>query len=242
MKRRHLFELADQAWFPRTLADAGTAYLNTLQERFGLVELLVPYVERALPEGAGLVDLCSGGGGPAVAIAERLAVPLVLTDLQPNTHVDPEAALHPDPVDAREVPAELVGLRTVFNALHHFEPEQARRVLADAQQAGQPILVVELSERGLVPLTVGTAFIPLMTWLLMPFVRPVRPLWLALTYLLPVLPLTIAWDGWVSHWRTYAPEELEELVGPLQTDGWTWSWGRDAAGPGSITWLWGRPS
>lgn len=245
MSRLHLFELADQPWFPRTLADAGTSYLNTLQERFGLVELLVPYVERALPEGGSIVDLCSGGGGPAVAIAEKLDVDVVLTDLTPNEHVmvgAGHARLHPVPVDARAVPADLVGLRTVFNALHHFRPEQAREVLADAQRARQPILVVELSERGVLPLTVGTAFIPLMVALMMPFVRPVRPLWLLLTYLVPVLPLTIAWDGWVSHWRTYAPDELEALVDPLQEDGWTWTWGRDRAGPGSLTWLWGGPS
>ncbi|MCB9669603.1 MAG: hypothetical protein H6734_09050 [Alphaproteobacteria bacterium] len=248
LPRLHLFELADQPWFPRTLADAGTAYLATLQEKAGLGAVVAPLVERglALSGATRIVDLCSGGGGPLLAAREHLAapVPVVLTDLQPNVWADrtgPGITVHPEPVDATAVPAELAGLRTVFNALHHFRPEGARAVLRDAQEAGQPILVVELSERGLLPLTVGTLFIPLVVLFVMPLVRPVRPLWLVLTWLLPVLPLTIAWDGWVSHWRTYGPEDLDALVAPLAREGWVWEHGRDPAGPGHVTWLLGRP-
>lgn len=247
--RLHLFELADQPWFPRSLADAGTAYLATLQERFGLGEHVTPLIQRALDEGSArrVVDLCSGGGGPLLAAREHLAEPpdVVLTDLHPNRHVDrsgPGVEVHPTPIDATRVPRELDGLRTVFNALHHFRPDAARAVLRDAQEAGQPILVVELSERTPLALTVGSAFIPLGVLLLMPFVRPVRLDWLLLTYALPVLPLFVAWDGWVSHWRTYAPRDLERLVAPLQRDGWTWTWGQEAAGPGHVTWLLGAPT
>lgn len=247
MKRLHLFELADQPWYPRPLADAGTAYLATLQSRFGLDALVAPLIQRALDTSGAerIVDLCSGGGGPLPAARAHLdsPPPAVLSDLQPNELVDPRqpgVTVHPVPVDATAVPTELRGLRTVFNAMHHFRPDGARALLADAQRARQPILVVELSERGLLPLTVGTAFIPLMVLLLMPLVRPVRPLWLVLTYLLPILPFAIAWDGWVSHWRTYSPAELEELVAPLQADDWEWTWGQEAAGPGKLTWLMGR--
>lgn len=255
MKRVHLFELADQPWFPRTLADAGTAYLSVLQEKAGLAAAVAPLVQRALEVSGAerVVDLCAGGGGPTVALRSGLRtrsgeVPeLVLTDLKPNEarlgDLAGEAGVRawPEPVDARAVPAELTGLRTVFNALHHLRPPEARRVLADAQAAGQPVLVVEISERSLLTLTLASAFIPLGVLLLMPLVRPVRLSWLLLTYLLPVLPFTIQWDGWVSHWRTYSLAEQAELVAPLQREGWTWEMGQEAVGPGRITWLLGHP-
>ena len=254
MKRRHLFELADQPWYPRSLADAGTAYLHLLQQKAGLDKAMVPLFRRAISDAgaARIVDLCAGGGGPtpgarAALAADGLDVPLLLTDLEPNVGslearaVDPGVELHPDPIDARAVPPGLTGLRTVCNALHHLQPDDARAVLADAQRAGQPILIVELSERTLLNLTLGTAFIPLMVALMMPFIRPIRLPWIALTYLWPVLPWTIAWDGWVSHWRTYSLDEQRALVAPLQQDGWVWEMGQDKVGPGHITWLWGRP-
>lgn len=255
MKRVHLFELADQPWYPRTLADAGTAYLATLQEKAGLADALVPLVQRALDASGAerIVDLCSGGGGPVVsqrrALRTAAGTPpeLVLTDLKPSA-----ARLHalatedgvrawPEAVDARAVPAELTGLRTVFNALHHLHPEEARQVLASAQAAGQPVLVVEVSERSLLNLTVGAAFIPIFVLLLMPLVRPLRLSWLLLTYVFPVLPFTIQWDGWVSAWRTYSLAEQAQLVAPLEQEGWTWEMGQEPVGPGRVTWLLGHP-
>ncbi len=260
MSRLHLFELADQPWYPRSLADAGTAYLQTLSDRVGLSAGMAPLVQRALERSGAtsIVDLCSGGGGPVAGVQAALDTPVswVLTDSIPNTAslsniVRPTTTrspgeatvrLHPDPVDAAAVPSDLRGLRTVFNALHHFRPEDARAVLADAQAAGQPILVVEASERALLPLTIGTAFIPLFVWLMMPLVRPVRVSWLLLTYVLPLLPWAIAWDGWVSHWRTYSLPEQAQLVAPLTRPGWTWKMGQDRVGPGRITWLLGMPT
>lgn len=246
--RLHLFEFADQPWFPRYLADAGTAYLATLQQRFGLDALVEPHLRQAIDVTGSttIVDLCSGGGGPLLGARARLPEPIDvrLTDLRPNAHGDRRdrgVEVYARPVDATDVPSDLTGLRTVFNALHHFKPDDARAVLKDAQSSRQPILVVELSERAILPLTIGSAMIPWMVLAMMPLVRPVRIGWLLLTYLLPVLPLYIAWDGWVSHWRTYAPTELEALVKPLHRDDWTWSWGRDRAGPGHITWLLGHP-
>ena len=255
MKRIHLFELADQPWFPRTLADGGTAYLHALQARAGVEAALVPLFRHALDRSGAvrIVDLCSGGGGPTPGVRARLAadgldLPVVLTDLQPNGSSlaartdEPSVSMYDTPVDARRVPDGLAGLRTICNAFHHFGTEDARRILSDAQQAGQPVLIIELSERTWVNLTLGTLFIPLMVALVMPLVRPVRAGWLLLTYLLPVLPWTIAWDGWVSHWRTYSLAEQTELIAPLHRPDWTWDMGQTRLGPGHITWLLGHPS
>jgi len=233
MGRVHLFELQDQSWFPALLGDAGTAYLRALARLAKVHELLTPVVAEALDRSGRnrIVDLCSGAGGPAVSIAESLRndgrdVALTLSDLRPNQWALDDlaaqgATVHPARVDAASVPSSLVGLRTIFNAFHHFEDAQALAVLRDAVSAGEPIAIVELSERS-VASVLGSLLIPLFVLLMMPAVRPVRALWLVLTYLIPVLPLTIAWDGLVSHLRTRSPAELDALVARVDAPGWTW--------------------
>lgn len=255
MGRVHLFEFADLGWFPRTLADAGTAYLHVLQEKLDVAKHLAPLVAQAIPQQMDkvhLLDLCSGGGGPAPAIRQVLAqdgreVWLTLSDLKPNEvyvsesiKASPQVVLHPEPVDATDVPSHLNGVRTVFNAMHHMPRDIAQSMLRDAQDANTPIVVAELSERTIANV-LSAPIIALMVLLIMPIVRPMRPLWLVLTYLVPILPLTIAWDGWVSHLRTYNLKELRSLTDPLKRDGWQWQVGQTPVGPAKITWLIGKP-
>lgn len=247
MARMHLFELADQDWYPRTLADAGTAYLRVIEKAFKAGELLAPPVQAALTSSGRdrIVDLGSGAGGPAVEVAAHCGVPVTLTDLVPSTAAlaalaGPDVTVHPQPVDAAAVPDSLPGVRTLFNAFHHFDDPQALAVLRDAVRAGEPIVILEMSERA--PQTVlGSALIPLFVFLAMPFVRPVNVLWLLLTYAVPVLPWTIAWDGLVSHLRTRNPAEMDALTAQLDAPGWTWTSQKIPVKGANITALTGLP-
>ncbi len=159
MRRVHLVELEDLPWFPRLLRDAGTAYLEFAARMSGHSALLAPELERVLRASGAkqVVDLCSGGGGPVVAIAEELArrgerVEVTLTDFYPNLPAferirassDGRVSFRAEPVDATRVPAELAGLRTIFNAFHHFRPASAARILGAAADARQPIAVFEM--------------------------------------------------------------------------------------------------
>lgn len=239
MRRVHAFELEDQAWFPASLRDMMTDYLRTATRLLrGLpahaADRLAP-VLRTRP-GPQLVDLGSGAGGvlpEVLAALERdhgLSVRAILTDRHPNRPaLERACARAPErlvfrevPVDARAVPADLEGVRTLFLSFHHFRPAEARAILADAARRGAPIAVFETTERrwlAIAPLLLG---IPLGVLVLTPFIRPFRWERLLLTYVLPVLPLAILWDGVVSHLRTYRPEELEALVEGLGGAGWRW--------------------
>jgi len=243
MDRLHLFELEDQPWFPRVLRDAGTAFLELAARVAGHSAALAPKLEETLAAAGEkrIVDLCSGGAGPVTEIVDVLArrgteVHALLTDFYPNegslARVSARSAGRIDwrrePVDATRVPRELAGVRTIFNALHHFRPEAARGIIADAAAAGRPIAIFEVIGRDPISL-VGILFAPLFFALSLPLLRPFRWVWVPLTYLVPILPLFVLWDGVVSCLRIYSPRELRALVESLEPrdrNAFTWDIGR----------------
>ena len=186
MKRIHAFEFEDLSWFPAVIREAGVAYLRFAAEKTGQADNILPVIESALDRSGQkeILDLCSGGGGPILAIGEALAkrgraLPITLTDLYPSENTkalvelrgSPETVFEEEPVDATAIGPERTGLRTLFNAFHHFRPEVGVRVLADAVASRQPIAVVEVMQRGWLT-TAGILFAPLITLLAVPFLRP----------------------------------------------------------------------
>jgi hypothetical protein len=225
--RLHLFEFEDQPWFPALVRDLATDYLRFVQSALRLDRPIVPVLATALrATGAReILDLCSGGGGPAISLQRALAtlgvpVRITLTDRFPNRSAFQRIAeascgllgFVAESVDARCVPAGLKGFRTIFNSLHHFCPSDARGILRDAVVAGQPIAVFEYPERRALIIFLTFCLTPFLVALLTPFIRPFRWSRLVFTYLLPLVPLTCWWDGVVSHLRAYTVDELAALA------------------------------
>lgn len=258
MSRLHLVELEDLPWFPAVLRDAGTSYIELAGRMSGHHKALVPTLIAALKAtGASrIIDLCSGGGGPVAAVREALVeagldVPVLLTDRYPNVAAFAHAAEgsggkvtgRAEPVDATAVPEDLVGFRTIFNAFHHFQPPQARAILADAVAKRQPIGVFEIVSRE--PLFLFALLLsPLTVTLSAPFWRPFRWTNLLFTWLIPLMQPFVLWDGIVSWLRIYSAPELKALVADLDAPGWTWEIGTIKLGdaPAHATYLVGRPS
>jgi len=126
LPRLQLFELEDLSWFPTTIRDLATDYLEFMESRFGLHKSVVKVLRRALERSTvwHVVDLCSGGGGPVMAIYEDLLadgfpVKFTLTDKYPNIPAFRRlAARHPsgidyliESVDATKVPTTLTGFQ-----------------------------------------------------------------------------------------------------------------------------------
>lgn len=252
--RLHLFELLDQEWYPAALRDHCTHYLATLSLRMGLFDAAAPVLLRGLEAGGTgtVLDLGSGGGGPLPRLGALLErehgrkVRVVQSDLFPNARareraITAGAEYLEQPVDAMKVPSELRGMRTLFSALHHFRPDAARAVLADAQARGVPIGVFEVVERSPKGL-LSALFIPLLVLLFTPLIRPLTLPRLLLTYVLPVFPLVIFWDGLVSALRAYRPEELRRMTESLQREGYLWEVG-ELRKPGKppVTYVLGLP-
>jgi hypothetical protein len=231
MRRIHGVELSDFEGYPSLLREAAMAFLRHASEQTGQRARILPIVEKALARSGELriLDLCSGGAGPILWIATELhqrgdPVTVTLTDIYPNQGAQELAALsnvaaryEPQPVDAREVGPEHVGLRTIINAFHHFRPPDAQRILASAVEGRQPIAVIEVVRRKVMTALaiLGTPFHVL---LIVPFLRPFRPAWIPLTYLLPVLPFVIFWDAMFSCMRAYTREELLAIARAADPD------------------------
>ncbi len=257
MNRMQLVELEDLPWFPAVLRDGGTAFLELAERASGHGRMLVAPLERAL-DATGetkIVDLCSGGGGPAATIADELArrgrdVTVTLTDRYPNLPAFARAAAasggkvsgRAEPVDATAVPAELEGFRTVFNAFHHFPPDAARKILADAVAQRRPIGVFEVVSRE-VPMLLGLLLTPLTVTLSMPLWRPFRWWWPLFTWIVPVMQPFVLWDGIVSWLRIYGVDELEALVAGIDAPDWVWDVGTVKLGSAPLhgTYLVGYP-
>lgn len=222
MARLHLFEIHDFPWCPASLRDALTDFLGFALRLGRSYAPIVPLLRDAASRvgAARIVDLCSGAGGPWPTLQPAVGLPVLLTDKYPNrTAALGPIPFHPVPVDARAVPAALEGFRTLFTSFHHFRPDEARAILADAVRRRQGIAVFEVARRA--PLDI--ALIAL-TWLAVlaatPFVRPFRWSRFMWTYLPPVLPLMGTFDGVVSCLRAYTPAELLDLSRGLDTYEW----------------------
>lgn len=260
MGRVHLFELMDQGWFPTIFRDYMTDHVRFYVTR-GFRPAWPKIAEAIKLTGTSdIVDLCSGAGGAVMALIPYLEqelgthVTVTLTDLYPNKEAihgikeeqPSRARYRPESTSAFDVPVELSGFRTIFTALHHFEPKDARRILRDAVEKHAPIGAFEVQERTLWRIVTVPLFILVGSFLLTPFVGKITIARLFFTYIVPLAPLGFAWNTFVSCLRTYSPTELKELTNDLQVGGYRWEIGQIEAtgliGRYRITYLFGFPS
>lgn len=258
MRRIHLVELEDLPWLPKPIRDGITDFLEFVVVASDLYKPIAPRLEQTLSalDVRHVIDLCAGGGGPWKRLQHHLApvqqgeIRILLTDRYPNLpalsrlkqSTQGRVDFLDTPISAMHVPANLVGFRTLFSSFHHFRPEQARAILADAVTKHQGIAVFESTQRHPL-LLLYMLFTPLLVLLATPFLRPFcwqRLLW---TYLVPAIPLAVMFDGIVSCLRTYTVEELAELSTGLDDEGYQWRSGLQPLGhlPVGITYLIGKP-
>jgi hypothetical protein len=245
LPRAHLFEWEDQPWLPSVFRD-----FITDQLRFSHGEAMRSPINSAIAQrlktlleqtgSERIVDLCSGAGGPVVQIGRLLhdelksPADIVLTDLYPNaaafaritSETGGRIKVRLEPTSALDVPTELTGVRTIFTAFHHFKPEQARLILADAIRKRAPIAVFEPLER-----TVRMVLLVGVMSFLRGFTHTHRigaltPSRILFSYIIPVAPAMFGWDGAISALRSYTAGELRELAASVDQGTYAWESGR----------------
>ena len=240
IKRQQLFEIQDFSWTPEGVRNGITDYLQFILKETGMYWPILPYIMRLLQKSnhKTIIDLCSGGGGPIVTMAEGLNAvdkkyQIILTDLYPNTlsfHYHQKS--HPeiisyskDAIDATNVPREMPGVRTLFTSFHHFNDIDAKSILKDAYKKKTPIGIFEFTDRTLLtfllclPSFLGMFF-------LMPLVRPFKWSNIFWTYIIPLIPLITLWDISASVLRTRNVQELKDMVADLNNGQYIWEIGK----------------
>jgi len=253
MKRLQLIEIEDQDWCPRSVRDAATDYLQCFFAQTKIYAAMIPILAAVLQRTGSMrvLDLCSGAAGPWLWLRPALAgmgisVSVCLTDKYPNLEGFERASrltnqvisYHRQPVDPTQVPGDLPGFRTMFSAFHHFRPEEASAVLADAVRNRQGIGIFEATQRHPLAL-LFTLLAPLGVLVVTPFIRPFRWSRLLWTYLVPLVPLITLFDGLVSCLRTYSVQDLRNLTAKLGTNDYHWDIGtvKSKKTPMPITYL-----
>lgn len=254
MDRRHLFEFTDLGACPDVVRTLLTDFLHTILERSQPFTPKLELIVKALQTSGTrrILDLCSGGSGPWLhlkgQIEAELGAPIevLLTDKFPNERAAarlaglPGLSYHPEPVDATQVPQELDGVRTIIDGLHHFPPQLAEGILADAVRLNQPIIVFEALQRTWRDL-LQVVFLPLFILILTPFVKPFKISRLLLTYVLPVALIVIPWDVIVSVLRCYRPQELLKMGEKVGSGRFDWQAGAYRHQGAPVTYLVGLP-
>ena len=255
MARIHLFEFEDQEWMPAFLRNYMTDFLSHLSNQLDIFKPIVPIIGKALESTSDnmIIDLGSGAGGGWIKLSAHLQdefpdTRIFLSDYFPNVAAMSRMAqltsnvnFIEESVDARKVPKEIKGLRTLFLAFHHFKPQDAALILQNAVDDNQPICVFEGQERSL-PSILGMVFSPITLLLITPFIRPFELKRFVFTYLVPLLPILVLWDGVVSCLRTYSIRELNAMVQGLEgNERFNWEINTVKSGPGKILYLMGLP-
>jgi hypothetical protein len=171
-----------------------------------------------------IVVLCAGSGGGILDVASALPpdTRILLTDFAPDASFTSSSSMisyDARSIDARDIPADLKGVRVFYGSFHHFDPPEAKVILDAALRANEPIAIFEGTERSFRGIAV-CLLIPILVLIIMPQIRPFRLLWIVLTYLIPVLPAVILWDGLVSSLRSYTQKEMGAFVESLKAYEW----------------------
>jgi len=226
MNRIHLFEFEDLRWFPDSIRNYMTDFLQFVSNTFNFYRPITPMLKKGLDsiESNRIIDLASGGGGGWTKLCEQLEqdiphVNIHLTDYYPNIRAFKRMeSLHPEmisysmeSINALDVPKRLIGLRTQFLSFHHFRKKDAIKILQNAVDAKQPIAIFEAQRRSISYL-LKFFLSPVHVILVTPFIRPFSMGRILFTYIIPIVPICTWWDGLVSVLRTYSEDELRYLI------------------------------
>ena len=241
LPRVRLFEFNDSSWAPASLREfIMESVTRSLDWGRSLSGLVAPFADFVATTGAReVLDLGAGVGGPARSLtrafrrAGRRPPRFVLTDISPSpaawqalvAEYPEDITFEAAPVDATAIPPAVAHgrARIIMNALHHFPPDFAQKLFADAVASSNGIFIAEPFERNPLRFT-PLVLTALASFLLTPLLARRRRLQKALWLVSTLGPLAALWDGLVSSLRVYDEDELRAMVAPLG-DSFAWTYG-----------------
>lgn len=240
--RVQLFEFEDLYWFPDIIRTGGTDFLRYFLITSELYKPTIPLINQILNDmnENKIIDLCSGGGGYIEQVYDEInkisgrKISVTLTDKFPNTKAydflkqktNGGISYIPVSTDAANVAKDLKGFRTMFSAVHHFQPEQIKCILKNAVENRAAIGFFDGGEKSIFAILGLIIIHPIAFLLFTPFFKPFKLSRLFFTYILPIIPIYTIWDGVVSILRMYKPEELLQIAESLNAENYVWTSGK----------------
>ena len=228
-KRPGIREIHDRPWCPALLRDTMTECLSLIWLSGMYIPALKLLGERLRSEGGTrIVDLCSGAGLFLPGFRKYLCkvipsgVEIRKTDLYPDpayfAHDTDHVKYIPRPLSAARALREEEGVFTMFSALHHFDPPELTEILRVAAEHQRTFFFFDICQRRIFSDILPCLFLPLVMWLLTPFIRPFSWKRLLFVYGIPVSPLLLMTDGFLSRMRAYTQPELEKVLADVRMD------------------------
>lgn len=192
-------------------------FISFVAYQFEVYKPLIPLFEKLQQKQdfESWTDCCTGAAGPVRYLYQNGcgAKKMVFTDKYPLTPIGfpPSLASEIHAVDVLTDPIPGDGLVSFFNSFHHFNQEQRRWLLQQIVLKKRPVLVAEITQPTVVCFLVITLVTTVGQCLLAPFVKPFSWKRMLFTYLIPVNIVSVAWDGWMSVFKSLSAREFENL-------------------------------
>jgi hypothetical protein len=210
-----LKELEDYPWFPSYLRKMQLEYVGWISIQLKLYRPLLKEIIKFPSQQ--WIDLASGSGWPACYLQKNVShqIHYTLSDLYPDSvsnEVKKQIEVEPEPLDLNKFEPQNGEQYSLFNAFHHFSSAQQNQLIKKMKAAKASCIIAEVLEPSLLSFIQVTlaAFIiqPLTAWA----IRPFSILRMITTYLIPIQLVTVAWDGWLSVFKSKTAKQYKELV------------------------------
>lgn len=233
LKRIQFIELQDLPWVAAPIRNGVTSYLEFLLRIFKIYDPVSNIIQEIIKKNNNIdtiIDLCSGGGGPTRNIAKIFPkITFLLSDLYPNVEAFKNAKLKTknidyinDSVNAFEYKFKKNQLLTMYTAFHHFDDENAKKIIRNAVANNCSICINEFVQRDLKSLFMVFPS-PFFMLFLMPLVTPFNLNRLFFTYIIPLIPFMTFWDIIVTVLRIRKEYELKELCNEFTSYDWNYT-------------------
>jgi len=210
-----LKELEDYPWFPSSLRKMQLEYVGWVSVQLKLYRPLLKEIIK-FPSNQ-WIDLASGSGWPAWYIQKNAGAHIhyTLSDLYPDSvsnEVKKIVEVDPESLDLIKFQPQNGKQYTLFNAFHHFSSTQQKQLIKKMKEAKASCIIAEVLE----PSLLSFIQVTLAAWIVQPLaawaIRPFSVLRMITTYLIPVQLVTVAWDGWLSVFKSKTAKQYKELV------------------------------
>lgn len=219
-----LKELEDYPWFPTYLRKMQLEYIGWISVHLKLYQPILKLLQH-FPSN-NWIDLASGSGWPAFYLQENNEnkIHYKLTDLYPTSfskEVIKYVAFDHASFNLLEFQPQAGMQYSMFNSFHHFSSEQQKQIIQKIKEVRASCIITEVLEPTLlcfIQVTVAAFIIqPLTAWAIKPF----SFLRIITTYILPIQLITVAWDGWLSVFKSKTMDQYKVLVSGLADNQYT---------------------